>query len=128
METIKKVLLAIWQYVKAFFKSYPEFLSIPAAVIVWVISIPALRLADPTSGVFDAGVFQVPIFSVLQLFIYISMAWLLLRLVFGTQFRFIKYTFKETFETLTPWQKTIIAYGTYFVLVLCLVALSFTLR
>ena len=117
---IKKSLTWIW-------KKYPEIFSIPAAIAIWIISVSVLRLFDHTAGVFDAGVFQIIIFSILQLFVYLSIAWLILGLLFGTVRSFLKNNMKESFYNLSHWKKIVISYGLYFFLVFCLVALSFTL-
>ena len=61
-------------------KKYPEVLSVPAALVAWVLSVRFLRLIDQTTAVYDAGVFQVIIFAVIQLFVYVSVAWLTLGL------------------------------------------------
>ena len=58
--------------IKDFFKRFPEIYSVPIALVVWVLSIPLLRLFDNTSAVYDAGVFQVIIFSIIQLLVYAS--------------------------------------------------------
>ena len=52
--------------IKDFFKRFPEIYSVPIALVAWVLSIPLLRLFDNTSAVYDAGVFQVIIFSIIQ--------------------------------------------------------------
>ena len=64
--------------IKAFFKRFPEIYSVPIALVVWVLSIPLLRLLDNTSAVYDAGVFQVIIFSIIQLLVYASFSWLVM--------------------------------------------------
>ena len=122
------ILSKIWKAVTKFFKKYPELLTIPAAFVVWVLSIPVLRHLDPTSGIYDAGVFQVPIFAILQLFMYVAVAWMLLGLVFGTARKFLKTDLKTAFNNLTSWQKILFSYGLFFSLVFALVALSYTLR
>ena len=86
MKTILSFLLKcmMWLFktttagLKFLWKKYPEVFSIPVALAVWVLSITVLRWLDPTSAVFDAGVFQIPIFSVIQLFVYASISWLVL--------------------------------------------------
>jgi len=132
MKPLIKFLLAIlqafWKAVRKFLKKFPELISIPTAFALWVASIPVLRWFDPTSGIFDAGVFQVPIFAVLQLFIYVSIAYMTLRLVFGTAAQFLKNDLKNSFEKLTPWQKILFSYGLFLSLLFALVALSYTLR
>jgi hypothetical protein len=125
---MKQILEKADKALRRFLKRYPELLSIPVALILWILSIRVLRALDPTSAVFDAGVFQVPIFAILQMFVYVSVAWLLLRLVFGTAQKFLKNDFKTVFENLDPWRKVIVAYGLFLSLLFALVALSYTLR
>lgn len=116
---LKAILLAI--------KKYPEILSIPVAFAIWIASITVLRWFDPTSAVFDAGVFQIPIFAVLQLLIYISISWLILGLVFGTMRKFLVNELKQHFINLSSWEKLKLAYGLFAFLLFCLVLLSYTL-
>lgn len=111
----------------AFLKKYPELLTIPAAFVVWVLSIRVLRWFDPTSGIFDAGVFQIPIFAVLQLFVYISISWMILGIVFGTARKFLQNDFKDKFSKLTIWHRILVSYGLFLSLLFALVALSYTL-
>jgi len=110
-----------------FLKRYPELLTIPLAFIVWVLSISVLRWCDPTSGIFDAGVFQIPIFAVLQLFVYVSIAWMMLGIVFGTARKFLQNDFKDKFSKLTIWHRILVSYGLFLSLLFALVALSYTL-
>lgn len=125
---MKRFLKAIILTIVTFIKKYPEVLSIPIAFCVWVASITVLRWFDPTSAVFDAGVFQIPIFAVLQLLIYISTAWLVLGLVFGTMRKFLVTELKNHFSNLSSWEKLKLAYGLFAFLLFCLVLLSYTLR
>ena len=53
MEKMKKIIDAI----KRMFKKYPEVLSVPIALVVWILSVRFLRLIDQTTAVYDAGVF-----------------------------------------------------------------------
>ena len=124
--------LTKWVYrakdnITVFLKKYPELITIPAAFVVWVLSVHVLRWFDKTSGIFDAGVFQIPIFAVLQLFVYASIAWLVMGLLFGTFRRYLLTDLKPNFNKLTPWQKIKISYVIFFSLLLSLVALSYTL-
>jgi hypothetical protein len=113
---------------KNFFKSYPELLSVPVALAIWVVSIYVLRWFDRTSGVFDAGIFQIIIFTVIQLFVYVSIAWMVMGIVFGSLRRFLKSGYKKEFEILTTWQKVILSYAVFFMLLFALVLLSHTLN
>ena len=113
--------------ITVFLKKYPELITIPAAFVVWVFSIHLLRWFDPTSGIFDAGVFQIPIFSVLQLFMYASIAWMVMGLLFGTYRKYLLTDLKSDFKKLSPWQKIKISYYIFFSLLFAFVALSYTL-
>lgn len=124
---IKWLCLKLIQGIKWLWKKYPELFSIPMALAVWVLSVRVLRWIDPTSGIFDAGVFQIPIFSVLQLFVYVSIAWLIMGLVFGTYRKYLVNDLKEDFKKLSPWQKIRMSYTIFLSLLLSLVALSYTL-
>jgi hypothetical protein len=113
--------------IKGFFRRYPELLSIPIALAAWVISLDMLRWLDGTSGVFDAGVFQIIIFAIIQLFVYVSIAWMLFGITFGTLRMYLKYNYKKEFEKLSAWQRIILSYAVFFALLFALVLLSFTL-
>lgn len=124
---ILSLLKSAWAYIGSFFRSYPELLTIPIGFGVWVASIPVLRWFDPTSGIFDAGVFQIPIFAVIQFFVYVSIAWMVLGLIYGTIRKYLKIDFKEEFQLLTPWQKIKLSYSVFFALLFVLVFLARTL-
>jgi hypothetical protein len=84
-----------------FFRSYPELLSIPAALVAWWASVHVLRWFDSTSGVFDAGVFQIILFTVIQFFVYLSIAWMAKKMLFGTLRQYLKTDYKSEFKKLT---------------------------
>ena len=123
MDKMKKII----NYIKGMFKKYPEVLSVPFALLVWILSVRFLRIIDKTTAVYDAGVFQVIIFAVIQLFVYVSVAWLTLGLVFGTFRRYLIENMKNEFQKLTSWQKIRLSYSVFFLLLLALVVLSLTL-
>ena len=109
---MKKVI----NYIKGLLKKYPEVLSVPVALLAWVLSVRFLRIIDQTTAVYDAGVFQVIIFAVFQLFVYVSVAWLTLGLVFGTFRRYLIENMKFEFQKLSPWQKIRLSYSVFFLL------------
>lgn len=124
---MKNLLCKLVSIIKSFFRSYPELLTIPVGFLVWIASIPVLRWFDPTSGVFDAGVFQIPIFAVIQFFIYISIAWMVTGMVYATLRKYLKSDFKTDFNSLTSWQKIKLSYSVFFALLFVLVYLARTL-
>lgn len=121
---MKTFLLAILATISRFFKRYHELITLPIAFGLWLISVPVLRYMDPTAAVFDAGIFQVPIFSIIQLLVFLSVAWIILKIVFGNFYRFIINDMKSKFTELTPWQQLKISYSVYFLLVAALVLLA----
>lgn len=127
LAAVAEFFLCVKDKTVVFLKKYPELLTVPLAFVVWVLSIHVLRWFDPTSGIYDAGVFQIPIFAVLQLFVYVSISWLIMGLVFGTYRKYLKNDLKEDFKTLTKWQKIRMSYTIFLSLLLSLVALSYTL-
>jgi hypothetical protein len=114
--------------IKKFFRKYPEVVSIPLALIAWAVSTDILRWFDNTSGVFDLGIFQIPLFSIIQFFLYISMAWLAMKLMFGTMRNYLQLHFKHDFKELTAWQKIKLSYAAFFLLLCVLAYLSGTLH
>ena len=107
-----------------FIKKYPEILAIPIALIVWKFSVYFLRFLDPTSATYDAGIFQIPIFAIIQFFVFVSIAWLTLKIMYGTLRKYLQFDFKAEFQNLDKWQKMKLAYGVFFALVFLLAYLS----
>jgi len=111
-----------------FFKKHPEILFLAAAMIVWILSTPVLRFFDETAGVFDAGIFQIPIFAVIEYCIYGSTAWFTLKILFPTIRKYLQNEFKNDFKELTKWQKSLLSLCVFFALVAALVFLATTLN
>ena len=124
---MKKIFVLIKGKIISFIKQYPEIISIPAVLLTWVLSIRILRFFDPTSAVFDSGVFQIPIFAVLEFFLFVSIAWLAMKLIFTTIRNYLVISFKLDFFYLTSWQKITLSYCVFFSLLAALVLLSKTL-
>ncbi len=142
MSTIKKLfwkaltwitiaLLDVFTFVFAGFKwlwkRYPEVYSVPVAFALYWFSAVIIRWLDPTSAVFDGGVLQIPLFAILLLFLFMSISWVAMGLLFGTARKFLVSDLKESFIKLSPWQKIRYSTGILFLLFYSLVALSFTL-
>ena len=56
METFKSFLLAVLATIRGFFKQHHELITLPIALVLWLLSVPVLRTIDPTAAVFDAGI------------------------------------------------------------------------
>lgn len=127
MKTIISFLLAILATIKSFFKKRHHLVTIPVAVLLFVGSITILRWFDPTAATFDAGIFQVPIFAFIQFFMYLAVAWLAFRLIFGNFHRYLTTHMKNDFSNITSWQKLKLSYSIYFLLVALLALLAKTI-
>lgn len=110
-----------------FLKKYPEIVSIPVAFVVWALSVRVLRFFDETSATFDAGVFQIIIFAVIQFYVFVSIVWLTMKLMYGTLRRYLQCTFKCDFKTFTPWQQAKLSFFVFFALLAVLAFLATTL-
>lgn len=55
-----------------------------AAALLFFCSGPALRLIDPTAGVFDGGFIQAPVVAATYLFLGVGLAFLILQVAFPT--------------------------------------------
>lgn len=119
-----RLIAVLFQLIKGFLKRHPELYTIPFALALWIISPVILRIFDPTAATFDAGIFQIIIFSIISLFVFIAVVWWLMKKVFGTTYKYIRNELKTDFKQLTPWQKVLISYGIFFLLLFYLVHLS----
>jgi hypothetical protein len=111
----------------AFLYKYPEVMTIPMSIVIWIVSVWLLRWIDNTAGIYDPGVFQIPLFAIFQLFLFISVSWLVIYLVFGTVRRYLRVDFKKAFNKLSVWEKTKLCFAVFFGLLFALVWLSHTL-
>jgi len=105
-----------------------EVFVLPISLIVWIFSARFLRFIDPTSGVYDAGVFQIIIFAIIQFSCFFSVAWIVFRHVFGAFGKYLRKDFKNDFEQLERWQKIKIVYAVFLTLIFIISYLSHTLK
>lgn len=122
-KTMKKLFNFLWDFLKSQYKANPQILWIPIFLIVWILSIPILYWIDPTAAVFDAGIFQIPIYAAIIFYISLFISWQTLRMLYGSLYKYLKSGFKTDFDTLKPCTKIIISLSVFFLLLFCLVAL-----
>ena len=142
MKSLKTILLIIlagaWHYLKSFvsfffnflksqYKANPQILWIPILFVVWAVSVPLLRLIDPTAAVFDAGIFQIPLYGVILLVFALFITWHTVRIIFGTIQKYLKTEFKTDFIKLTKWQKITLSFSVFFALLFVLALFMLTL-
>lgn len=127
MKPFLHFILAVLASIRSFLKKYHELVTIPIAFVIWMLSVHVLRWMDPTAAVFDAGVFQIPIFAIIQLVIYLAIVWIILGIVFGNFRRYLIKEMKNDFKNLQPWQKLKLSYSVFFLLLAVLAYLARTL-
>lgn len=127
MKTFLNFMLMILGLLKSFFKKQHHLITVPVAILAFAGSITVLRWFDPTAATFDAGIFQVPIFAIIQFFIYMAVAWFAFRLIFGNFYRHLTNDMKTDFENITSWQKLKLSYSAFFFLLGILAFLARTL-
>ena len=81
--------------IKGFLVEWNEFATVPIALLLFWAGGVLIRWLDPTSGLFDAGIYQIILFVIGAFLIFHGVAWLLLKLTFPEAFRFMSRTFEE---------------------------------
>jgi len=109
---------------KEFFKKYQVIITLAIAIGLWLFSVPFLRELDPSAGIFDAGVFQIPIFSIILLIVFLAVSWALMRVIFGTHYKYLSQKMKTDYENILPWQRLILSYSVFFLLLYAMVQLA----
>jgi hypothetical protein len=121
---IAPVLSTLWGFLKNEYKKNPQIMWIPIFLGIWAISVPILRWIDPTSGIFDAGIFQIPIYTAILFIVFMFIAWQTIKITFGELFRYAKEKFKEDFQKLSEWEKIRLYYSVFFAVLFALVLLA----
>lgn len=75
--------------VKTFWRRYNEFLVLPLAVALLIISPKFFRWIDPTSASFDLGILQVIFLGLIKVLSASACAWLLLKFSFPSLYRLL---------------------------------------
>ena len=104
-------------------KKYPEILSIPTGIMIWEI-VRNLLKTNPENAPIDNAVVQIIPFTFIQFSIYLSLSWLFLGIIFGTFKKYLISEMKNDFKSLEKWQKIVISYTVFFLLLLSMVVLS----
>lgn len=79
---------------KRFLMQWNEFITVPLAFVLFWLGGSVLRWIDPTSALFDAGIFQIIIFAIAAFLLLHGVAWLVLKITFPTAYHF----FDDLFE------------------------------
>lgn len=91
-----------------FIYKWSEILVLPLALLLFWISRPLLRMADPLAGVYDWGIFQVPLFAAVCFFFTIGIVRLGLKLLSPKFEHWFDNEFPKiwTSNEITTWQKS----------------------
>ena len=100
---MKALLKKIWKVIV----DWNEFITVPLAFILWYLSPLLLRYIDPTSATYDAGIFQVIIFTTIQMLIYNGIVWFILKITWPKLFSFLDDIFENEGEikSLSTWER-----------------------
>jgi hypothetical protein len=110
--------------VKAWLIKHNEFLPMAIALVTFLGSPVLLRRYDETAGVYDVGVLQVIIFSVISFCVFASIVWMTLKVNWPSLRTYFETEFVNDFKILPPCQKICISLSVYFALFISLVLLS----
>lgn len=115
LSLILSYLKGSWARFRAWIKLWPDFLALPLALLGFWLSIPILRWIDPTSGIFDTGIFQIIIVLAVLLTAINALIFL------GVEFNFPmiwdwykKDILKRDWLAITPWQRFLLFLSLYF--------------
>jgi len=102
MKTIKKIL--------KFLASWSELVTIPIALILWYFSGTFLRWLDPTSATYDAGIFQIILFAIIQFFILSGVIWIYMKITFPEVYKYLDDALGNNLRVknnkMTQWEKS----------------------
>jgi len=107
-----------------FLTNWNEFLTIPLAIVIWVLSPRVLRWIDPTSATYDAGVLQICVFVVIQFLIYHGVAWLIMKITFPKLYKYVNEMFDVEFENISKWQRLKVVLSVFALYLVALVLIA----
>jgi len=125
MKIIKQIL--------KFLAAWSEIITIPLGILLWYFSPFLLRMLDPTAATYDAGIFQIILFTIIQFFIYSGVVWIYMKITFPNVYKWLDNIFAEsldlnndigTKEKLTKWQKSQVALWLFSLLFLGIILLA----
>jgi len=99
--------------IKKFFKflaSWSELVTIPLGIILWYFSPYLLHMMDKTAATYDAGIFQIILFAIIQFFIFSGVIWVYIKITFPEVYKYLDDALGENLDTkndkMTQWEKS----------------------
>lgn len=115
------------RFIKFLF-NWNEVITLPFAMLLWYYSADLIRFFDPTAAAYDGGIFQIILFTVIQVLVYNAVAWLIIKITFPDIYKyldsFLEANLKLSREHITVWEKSKIALWLFTLYFLALVVLA----
>lgn len=113
LDHIARIANILMGYIKSFLNflsRWIEIVTIPIGITLWYFSDEFLRFIDPTSASYDAGVFQIILFSIIQFFIYTGVIWIYIKITFPKVYKYLDDVLGENLNKnnnkMTQWEKS----------------------
>ena len=111
-----------------FLATWSEIITIPIALILWYFSDTFLRWLDPTAATYDAGIFQIILFSIIQFFIFSGVIWIYIKITFPEVYKYLDDTLGDNLdpknEKMTQWEKSKIVLWLFSLFLMGIILLS----
>jgi len=121
-------MLDIFKSIFKFLAKWSELVTIPLALLLWAFSGTFLRWIDPTSATYDAGIFQIILFAIIQFFIFSGVVWIYIKISFPKVYKYLDDVLGSNLEPqndkMTQWEKSKIVLWLFSLLLLAIVSLA----
>jgi hypothetical protein len=104
-EQYVQALKNIWtNEIRPFLKQWSELITLPAAVVLYIVGEAAILNIDNTAGVYDIGIFQALLLATVALLFGHALIWLVIKIAWPEMYDLLDDCITEE-KWLTTWQK-----------------------
>jgi hypothetical protein len=102
----------ILRKVRKFLRDWHELITLPIAMLLWVYSPTFLRWIDPTAASYDAGIFQIILFAIIELMVFNAVVWIIIKLTFPDVYKYLdeflekNLKYKSSDQQISIWEKS----------------------
>lgn len=111
-----------------FILKWNELVTIPLALLLWYFSDTFLRWLDPTAATYDAGIFQIILFAIIQFFIFSGVIWVYIKITFPKVYKYLDDVLGSNLEPqndkMSQWEKSKVVLWLFSLLLLAIVLLA----
>jgi hypothetical protein len=111
-----------------FIANWNELVTIPLGILLWYFSPVFLRWLDPTAATYDAGIFQIILFAIIQFFIFSGMVWVYIKITFPKVYKYLDDVLGDNLNTknekMTQWEKSKVVLWLFSLLLLVIALLA----